>query len=218
MGDEETCTALTSNGDTELEFELYDPNNPAAGFVIKHGGGDMCKEVNSEKYSFVAKFICSDKPQSDVNRQFIVPEDECTMSVVIESRKACPVQCPVDPELGLCSGMGVCGYDADQKTSRCFCYSGRSGAQCEIVGNAAEDQGSDGLNATQTILVVVTAILALLLALALTFYCYLLRVRITREVPSATEDASQLYESNFNYAQPNDANNPFDAERTVFSA
>lgn len=62
-------------------------------------------------------------------------DGSCKYRMILPSIAGCPQQCITN--LGnngqpaqICNGRGICGYDSDNKYTKCFCYSGYKGNGC----------------------------------------------------------------------------------------
>ena len=73
-------------------------------------------------------FECHANPLN-MHQDTIVETRSCQYFIVVRTRYGCPTQCsclPSDPSCTtpasrVCSGHGVCGYDATNVKAKCFC-------------------------------------------------------------------------------------------------
>lgn len=98
----------------------------AHGVMLNYTGGDVCTDwVTGVEYprSTTLFYECYDNP---VNPQaaVIIEETTCQYFIIIRSRHGCPTQCRKDGAGRVCSGHGVCGYDATNSKAKCYCNSG----------------------------------------------------------------------------------------------
>ena len=135
-----------------MNFEPIDVDDPSTGVTLVYTGGDNQFCENRER-SFRISFYCMNNPTNLPKDSDIVEFPACTYNIRLESMFGCPVSCGIAQNV-LCSGRGVCGYDRDQRTARCFCNDGYFGLACEKQGTEEVS-----LNSTSMILLCVCAFL-----------------------------------------------------------
>lgn len=86
-------------------------------------------------------FICYDQAGLLPSQDQVFEDVTCGYHALIYSRVGCPVECPVVAQPGtnnrlLCAGQGLCDWDSDKSTARCFCDNGWGGAECTTPGGA----------------------------------------------------------------------------------
>ena len=137
-----------------------DINYPNRGAVLTYPFGDptWCPLVNgsARNRTLSLEFTCD--PTIDPNTAnyaagvMVREENVCDYRVFIPSLAGCPLECRTGSNL--CSGAGVCGYNADAARSQCFCFSGAAGGKCE-AGIAPSKLSVEGI-----LLIVVCIMLA----------------------------------------------------------
>lgn len=185
---------IVSSGASEPLLDLIDPANPSRGVMITHSEGESCG--GGSKRSFTILLPCTGDRTSAVESQR-VSEDSCAYSITIPTRVACPVECHVSAENGVCGGNGLCDYDVLAKRTRCFCNHGFEGADCSPAKGGSS--GSGGLSAGQAVLVVCIVVLGLLVLLALALLWYVSKLRVSKEVPMHQinpDDAETVFAAN----------------------
>lgn len=118
--------------DQFMEFVPIDYDDPSTGVTLVYKGGDNLYCEDRER-SFRISFYCMNNPTNLPKDSDIVEFPACTYNIRLESMFGCPVSCGESNRV-LCSGRGVCGYDRDQRTARCFCNDGYHGTACEKQG------------------------------------------------------------------------------------
>lgn len=92
-------------------------------------------------------------PKAQYTEASVVETDTCNYKLTLKSIAGCPTSCVTGTNV--CSGNGICGFDTDSQSSRCFCYTGYQGGTC---GEGAAASG--GMSAEGIILIVVCIVLA----------------------------------------------------------
>ena len=135
-----------------MHFEPIDQADPSTGVTLVYTGGDsyMCGD---RERSLRVSFYCMNNPTNLPTDSDIVEFPACTYNIRLESMFGCPVSCG-EYMRTLCGGNGVCGYDRDRQTARCFCNDGYYGTACEKQGTEAAS-----LDSTSSILLCVSAFL-----------------------------------------------------------
>ncbi len=129
---------ITCNIAGDLGYTLmtqYDPvNDPSSGAILTYMKGDM---VNNGQcmMQFSIVFQCGDfpfpSPVGPYNRygHFVEQVNVCQYQAFSMSQAGCPQECPITNG-AVCSGKGICGYDKNAKTARCFCDDGYMESDC----------------------------------------------------------------------------------------
>lgn len=117
------------------QASLYDSTDPGKGWQLTYTGGSssFCPSGVSRSFSIV--FRCADAPfpsaqGSSLWDASIDEVNTCGYTALSYSTAGCPLECPV---VGgrLCGGNGVCGYDSNIHSARCFCYDNFMEADCQ---------------------------------------------------------------------------------------
>lgn len=166
-----------------IQWGLYDINNPSAGVVIQYLGGDTCPNSGGKRRSLKLWLNCYNDQGSVPTDETVLESSMCTYDIFVNSALGCPAECPLVPSAdgqskNLCARHGVCEYDRVLGNSRCFCNEGWAGNDCSQVAQAPPS----GLSAVGGVLLGVS----LLLVSTLGFLVYLWRrIRGLRLDPSA---------------------------------
>ena len=102
-----------------MHFEPIDQADPSTGVTLVYTGGDSSMCGDRER-SLRVSFYCMNNPTNLPTDSDIVEFPACTYNIRLESMFGCPVSCG-EYMRTLCGGNGVCGYDRDRETARCFC-------------------------------------------------------------------------------------------------
>eukprot|EP01084_Bolivina_argentea_P070504 128188_1 len=115
---------------TLINYELIDNNDPSFGFILHYHYGDHCKGNQKNREAKIA-FICDANINTIPKTGISITEPEtCLYEIEIKSIYGCPLECGRDINDNLCSNNGVCGYDYDINTARCYCFAGFQGHYC----------------------------------------------------------------------------------------
>ncbi|KAK8807415.1 hypothetical protein WA158_004174 [Blastocystis sp. Blastoise] len=113
---------------------LADSSDPAYGVSLTLKNGDYCKSLSTSSSTYyrtvVMTFICKDTSDS-VNTATTVQawDDYCMYNLYVYTVYGCPVSCPHSEGVA-CGHHGMCGFDSQVRTARCFCNSGYGGDDC----------------------------------------------------------------------------------------
>lgn len=156
FNNDDLCHRL-GNSYTNVQWGLYDAQNPSRGVFLEYQGGDRCPFDWGERALRIV-FECSTDPVNPFSTEdkYVEEVDQCRYEIFTSSVFGCPAQCPVVAG-NLCSAHGVCDFDTDLQASKCFCNPGYSGVDCSTV----DEDG--GLGAVGGILIFVLILLVLLL-------------------------------------------------------
>ena len=109
-----------------------EPDFPARGIRVSYIGGETCGGDVSRKMDI--NMYCADKPfpaSGLLGNTDAREVSTCEYALDIYSHAGCPSQCKVGSNGQLCSGQGLCDYDADAAAARCFCFeAGDSSSDC----------------------------------------------------------------------------------------
>lgn len=184
-GQYDTCHRLGGPvGPSTMTWSLYDNTNPSRGVAVMYTGGDVCPQSNPRaSRSLKLWLLCYDDATNIPDEEVILETSDCAYEIFIKSAFGCPIQCPL-PAGGsgtrqLCSGHGVCDFDASQGNSRCFCNPGYTGDDCSAPASAS----SGGLSAAGGVLIGVSIVLAL--TLGFLGYLWFFKIARLRLDPSA---------------------------------
>lgn len=117
---------------------IYDTNNPSAGAVLTYYNGAPVSGNCQSQFSIA--FMCADfpfpSPVGPYSRfmHYIQQVDVCQYIAYAPSQVGCPQECPI-VNGAVCSGKGICGFDNNLKTSRCFCDDGYDEVDCNTPTN-----------------------------------------------------------------------------------
>jgi len=112
-----------------MKWGLLDETDPALGVKLTYTGGEHCS--SGARRQFEMKFTCAKGTVEKIGNNVIDESAHCKYSVEIESEYACPTECGFGGGHAICNNHGVCGYDTDSKSSKCFCNEGYSGKGCD---------------------------------------------------------------------------------------
>lgn len=176
VGGNPQCISLGSStlDESTAKFELVDADDAAKGVRLTYTGGSQCDAKPDTTYSFRINFLCGEEPDSYEPR--VTQIGDCEFQLQFKSYEGCPVQCKVKDGY-MCSDKGVCAFDKDSKTSRCFCYSGRYGDACEL--DQPEKAGGSSCDLMCRVLSVVCICIALVIIAAGVVYHRLRRLENT---------------------------------------
>lgn len=112
-----------------ITWGLVDTTNPARGVAMTYTSGSITGSCPVPR-SLTVNFICAPMPfpvaaPPSTNRSYngfywIDEVSQCQYVANSYSLSGCPKECPVTGGQ-LCSGNGVCGFDVDAATARCYC-------------------------------------------------------------------------------------------------
>jgi hypothetical protein len=154
-------------------FSLYDETRPARGVSLTYLGGSSSFCGGGRSRSFTVSLQCSPMPLGVLSTTATVFErNTCDYQMELKSIAGCPTQC-INNGL-LCANNGVCGYDTDAKRSKCFCYSGFTGADCSASAGSA----SAGLSGEAIILIVVCVVLSMVIGLVVFMFLKLRKLQV----------------------------------------
>ena len=117
-----------------MQLHDLDYDDPSTGVMITYTGGDASSCPGGNERKLRLSFYCMNDPQSMPSSAAVVEFPACTYNIQLESMYGCPVSCGI-PNNSLCGQRGVCGYDRDTETARCFCNEGYYGSGCESEGD-----------------------------------------------------------------------------------
>lgn len=157
-----------------LQVDTIDDDDPSRGLVL-HYTGDWCDKDQSLNSTFYVRMVCSNDAAATISPTILtLDEDGCEHAVTISSQLACPSQCEVNRESGLCSNRGLCSYDADANISHCFCDEGSEGSDCAL-------KVTKPMDGDQAVLAVLFVVLLSLVIMAGVGAWRVLRWRVSRE-------------------------------------
>ena len=139
------CTRL--GGDftkrpTPIGFKLFDEKKPSKGVVMTMAGGEKPKDCDRVAQLDVVH-LCADRsfpPAGRLDETFVELVNNCEYRVFIPSLFGCPKECPVKHGR-VCAGRGICSYDTDDQSTRCFCDTGHKGKDCSQSGGSGGGKG-----------------------------------------------------------------------------
>ena len=193
VGEESTCIrlGLDYTVDSNSEMGLYDITDPAMGVVIKYKEGGFCcpyKTCNNEDYRQTTISIslrCADAVVDIPTYTYVgTTNNNCDYAIFFRSVHACPTECP-RVNNNVCGSHGVCGYDEEQDTARCYCSSRYSGADCMTFKYKS-------LLSVNTLVIILTVVVTLVVILTILYVWNKLR-KI-----SVNPDAFDSLENKFN--------------------
>jgi hypothetical protein len=125
---EDECHRLGSKADnTNMQFSLYDEEDPSLGIKIKYTGGDSCGTAQDR--SLTINILCADDVGNVPDSEPIEEVQKCQYELWFTSIYGCPLGCGVNGR-HLCNQKGACRYDSDLGAPRCFCSDGWGGNAC----------------------------------------------------------------------------------------
>lgn len=145
--DGQACYALGASvrhatGLRPITFSVHDPEYPALGVDLRYFSGEdqFCPEGPSgirSRRSFKISVFCDavnhfPAPGKKALLQapdHVIEREQCQYELAVASPYGCPQECPIH-EGKLCSNHGICRYDTDAKTAKCFCDEGYGQADC----------------------------------------------------------------------------------------
>ena len=141
----------------QMTWSLLDPLNPAMGLELAYTGGNTCKRnmnqdnaescdttIEGKKYctrGFKIRMVCNPEVEYLPLENSVEEDAGCTYVVRVNSKYACPTQCPWGSNGKVCSGKGLCyfsGYDDDNTRGSASAY-----CLCKTGTNNQEHKGSD---------------------------------------------------------------------------
>lgn len=155
--------------DEDAKWDILDKENPGAGVSLTYTRGQHCS--SGQRRALTLNFKCSKSAGIEQIDQNVMDESaHCKYEITIESQYACPTQCGFGGGHSLCNDHGVCGYDSDAKTARCFCNEGFTGNGCD---SATESQGLQGYGPILGLLIFVTIAIVALVAAVIALWRYM---------------------------------------------
>ena len=148
------------NSASNMEWSLYEEDDPSRGVVLKYVGGNECSDSNTKRRSLSIAFPCSNDVMNVPDEEVIEENSICEYEILVPSIYGCPRECGVK-DRQLCNNRGVCRYDRTLGASRCFCSEGWTGNDC---GSDISSSSSSSDAATTGVLVFVSILLAVLIA------------------------------------------------------
>ena len=134
----------------EMTWALLDPLNPAMGLELAYTGGNTCKETQYQdagkcdvvdnggrtycSRGMKIRLVCNPDVEYIPLVNSVAEDASCNYEVRINSKYACPTECPWGQNGKPCSGKGICmfsGYSDDDvstdirgtATASCACRS-----------------------------------------------------------------------------------------------
>ena len=144
---------------------------PSRGVVLTYGGGESTFCPANAPRTFSVEVICAPfvpKSRYDYNLSTCRESNTCSYTVQLSHIAGCPTQCRAPADGVVCSGHGVCGYNADASRSQCYCFDGFTGSLCAATAPAPR------MSLETILLIVVCVILAAVLGVV-AFMCVKLR-------------------------------------------
>jgi len=135
-GQEPDCKYL-GNPSIAPQWSLLNEEDEAMeplGVTMTYTGGQHCS--NGQRRALALNFLCSKNQIEKIEEQVIDESDHCKYEITIESQYACPVECGFGSGGAMCNDHGICRYDTDAKTARCFCNGGWEGGGCDQESKA----------------------------------------------------------------------------------
>lgn len=131
-------------------FALIDPNNPAYGVSLIYnafvdptnafacptnadgtpGGRQLTLTMRCAYEPFPAPSATYAPTET-----FITEEGICNYVAYSWTQAGCPTECKIGSNGQTCSARGICGFDTEIQTSRCFCDDGYLSSDCAVVAN-----------------------------------------------------------------------------------
>jgi hypothetical protein len=152
-GTADSCHRLASSAHNELnvQWQLWDPEDPTAGVMLSYLNGDVCRAVsdgksfgcsvhyNDEQYCSrrlnIALLCADDATNVPDYGERIYEMSHCEYTIFLPSVYGCPTGCPLSegPDGGqhVCGMHGTCAYDWDAAKAHCFCNEGYYGPSCD---------------------------------------------------------------------------------------
>ena len=172
-GDTQQCYSLSGPASAGWNMSLYDPTKPARGVSLTMLGGDGQWCPAQQQRTFTVSLLCAPvAPQAVYTGANVFELNTCDYRMELKSSAGCPQEC-TGGGASICGGNGVCGYDTDSQRSKCFCYTGFSGAGCAPNSAAAQ-----GLSAEGVILIVVCIVLLAVIALVAFMFMKLRKLQV----------------------------------------
>jgi len=165
-------------GATATAFSPLDATDPSRGVRLTYAGGEACGALGPR--TFALDLVCKDRMANIPDRFHEYVEEltstPCQYEMELETIYACPRQCEIGRssagDLRLCSGNGVCAYDAALGSPACFCYGDYDGSDCSTI-QTKKACGAEAAVATGTIIGLV--FISLFLAIIFAAVAFLLR-------------------------------------------
>ena len=107
------------------KLSLLDSQDPTKGLQLQYVG-DYCSSGDQRQFNI--QMICADKMNPVPTHGKLLTLQLLFQVVYCEiiNKSAiygCPLECPVSNRR-LCGGNGLCAYDSDKSSARCFCNEG----------------------------------------------------------------------------------------------
>ena len=147
--------AAGASGPLNWNFALFDPMYPSRGVVLTYNGGESTFCPANAPRSFNLEIVCAPfvaKAPSDYLDVTCREANTCAYTVQLPNIAGCPTQCRAPSDGVVCTGHGVCGYNADAGRSQCYCFDGYAGALCAAAAPAPR-------MALETILLIVVCVI-----------------------------------------------------------
>lgn len=164
----------------DVAWGLFDEENPSRGVYMEYQNGDLCPNDLGPR-SLKLYFECSvtgNEPHFGKD-EMVEEVSSCNYEIYTKSHYGCPTECPI-ADGKLCGGHGVCDFDSDIKSARCFCDPAYTGSNC--VSAVADDSG---LGAVGGVLIFVCILLALLLGVLVFLWTRIRGLRLDPKAYSA---------------------------------
>jgi len=162
--DDRHCFYLGGNGEGELstvaKWSMLDNEDVSIlGATLTYSHGQTYHSNGGGRRSLILNFKCREHEFEKIEKNVMDESAHAKYEITIESEYACPVECGFGGGHSICNNHGVCGYDTDQETARCFCNEGFSGPGCD------EKQATPTLQAYGPILALLIFVTIVLVAL-----------------------------------------------------
>eukprot|EP01036_Dinobryon_divergens_P032646 gene32646-42280_t len=144
------CYVVGKYDQVSTKLSLLDSQDPTKGLQLQYVG-DYCS--GGAQRQFNIQLMCADKMNPVPTHALEL--SHCQYTITMPSIYGCPLECPVSKRR-LCGGNGLCAYDSDKSSARCFCNQGYSGSDCS---------SSDASQPTTTTLNYSPALLGLIITL-----------------------------------------------------
>ncbi len=156
---------------------IADPVHPARGVVITfiNGDSDWCSYISPNvrrNRTFSIELLCAPvPPQATYADASVIELNTCDYRMQLKSIAGCPLECLSNG--AICSSHGICGFDTDVGSSRCFCYSGFTGSDC-----SSPVADNSGTSAETVILIIVCIVLCLVIGLVAFMFLKLRKLQV----------------------------------------
>lgn len=147
------CRVVGDYTQSTFNIQLYDQEDPTKGVELSYTGGEKCSHGNMNR-RFIINILCDSGLTARPSH--IYELSHCDYTATIPSAFGCPLECPV-ANREICAGNGECSFDTDKRASRCFCYHGYTGNDCnDKVSDAPLNYSPALLGVIITLFIVVT--------------------------------------------------------------